>query len=1005
MKKILLMGLALFATLSLALAQDRTVSGKVTSADDGSAIPGVNIIVKGTTTGAVTDIDGNYKLSVPASGGTLIFSFIGLESQEVEIGSRSVIDVAMESDAEQLSEVVVTGFGEREKAEYTGSITQVGTEGIENRPVNTIDQVLQGSVPGLQLSASSGTPGAVQDIRIRGLSSLTASNSPLFVIDGVPVNSGTTERGSTGSFSALASLNPNDIESMSVLKDATATALYGARGANGVIIITTKKGKSGKATISFNAQYGTVDRATDAPNMLSAPQWDELYYEGLVNAGFAADIAEAQANFPNDWDGVTDTDWTQEVLNTEAVSQTYDLSINGGNERTNYYASLAYFQQDGVNIGSNFDRFSGKVNIGTYVNDKVYFSNSFNASRGVQNGQLEGSAYFGSPDAAYMFLRPTDRPRNADGSVNITDINGVIWNPLYFPDNDIREIVQFRILNNSQLKWELIENLDFVSTLGIDYLNTEEHTYNNRVYGGAAPPEFGSSYMYWSRTLNYVWKNQLNYKWEINSNNVLDISAVYEAQKNDYKTIATGGYGFAADGLYYPSSVGTPDFTSGFVNDWAINSITGLLTYSFANKLFVDASIRSEGNSRFAPEYRWGTFWAAGAAYILTEEAFLSGNNVLTFTKFRGSYGKTGNAGVALNSYQSFLSYSGQYNSLPAVSPGQVGNSELTWENNFQLSLGLDVGLWDRLDIGIEYYNRLSTDLLFNVPLSRTTGFANQTQNLGEMVNKGWEVVIKGDIVRAGDFVWNLGINFTTVDNEVTKLPRDGNNEEIGIETSTYKITEGQPAYIWYMPTWAGVDPANGDALWYTDDTESATTNDYNAAEDVFQPGARIATLFGGIDTRLEWRGFYLTANIYYQTGNYVWDTWGRYNQSDGQFTYNIANGYARQFDRWQQPGDNAANPRNVYGNPSNSNNNSSRRLYDGTFLRLRNVTLGYDFPTEWVNKAKLQSARLYIMGNNFATWKRDPLLEFDPEVGGNGALSLNPGVLKTFSVGLNLSF
>ena len=1003
MKKILLFGLSLLMVTSMSWAQDRTVSGKVTSAEDGSTLPGVNVVVKGTTSGAVTDIDGNYKLSVPEEGGVLVFSFIGLQSQEIEIGSRSVIDIQMSTDVQQLSEIVVTGYGEREKKTYTGSISQIDATAIENKPVNTIDQVLQGSVPGLQLIASSGTPGAVQDIRIRGLSSLTANNSPLFVIDGVPVNSGTTERGSTGSLSALASLNANDIESMSVLKDATATAVYGARGANGVIIITTKKGKSGKAVISFNSQYGTVARATDAPKMLNAEQWDELYYEARVNAGHATDIADAKANFDSGWDGVTSTDWTQEVLNKSAKSQQYDVSIRGGNERTNYYASVGYFQQDGVNTGSNMDRLTGKVNISTFVNNKINFSNSLSTSRTIQNGQLESSAYFGSPDAAYMFLRPTDKARNDDGTVNITDISGVIWNPLYFPENDIREIIQARVLNNSRLTFDITDDIQFSSTLGVDYINTEELNYNNRVYGGAAPPENGSSYMYWSRALNTVWKNQLNYSLELGASNALDLSVVYEAQKNDYKTIATGGYGFAADGLYYPSSVGTPDFTSGYVEDWSINSLTGLLNYSFSDKLFVDASLRREGSSRFAPEHRWGTFWAAGASYILSEESFLVGNEVLTFAKLRASYGKTGNAGVDLNQYQSFLSYSGDYNSNPAVSPGQVGNSILSWEKNNQLSIGIVATLFDRVELEGEYFNRLSYDLLFNVPLSRTTGFANQVQNIGEMVNKGFEVSLRSDIINTGDFTWNLGVNFTTVDNEIIKLPRDGNDEEIGIETSTYKITEGQPAYIYYMPTWAGVDPATGAPLWYVDENMDETTSTYSDAADVFQDGARIATFFGGLDTRVEFKGAYLSANMYYQTGNYVYDTWAGYTQSDGRFTYNIANSYARQYDRWQNPGDESPNPINVRGNTSGSNSHSSRRLYDGTFLRLRNVTLGYNLPAEWLSSLKLSGASIYLQGNNLWTWKKDPLLEFDPEVGSNGALSLNPSVLKTMSIGINL--
>lgn len=1006
MKKILLLGIILLSALvTESWAQERTISGTVTSVEDGSTMPGVNVVLKGTTNGTITDVDGNYKLSVPSEGGILSFSFVGLTSEEVEIGARSVIDLAMTADIKQLSEVVVTGYGERSKKSYVGSISQIDAALIENKPVNTIDQVLQGSIPGLQLVASSGTPGAVQDIRIRGLSSLTASNSPLFVIDGVPVNSGTTERGSTGSLSALASLNANDIASMSVLKDATATAVYGARGANGVIIITTKKGKSGKTVISFSSQYGTVSRATDAPKMLNAAQWDELYYEGQVNAGNATDIADAKANLDSGWDGVTDTNWTQEVVNSSAASRQYDISATGGNEKTNYYASLGYFKQDGVNTGSAMDRVTGRVNIGTFLTDKLNFSNNLTTSKTKQNGQLEGTAYFGSPDAAYMFNRPTDKARNDDGTVNITDMSGVIWNPLYFPENDIREIIQARVLNNSKLTYDITDNLQFSSTFGLDYINTEELSYNNRVYGGGGPPDNGTSYMYWNRIFNYVWKNQVNYNLEFGTQHGLNLSVIYEAQKNDYKTMGTGGYGFAADGLFYPTSVGTPDFTSGYVEDWSINSFTGLINYSFSDKIFVDASLRREGNSRFAPDYRWGTFWAAGASYLLSEESFLAGNDVLTFAKLRVSYGKTGNAGVDLNSYQSFLSYSGDYNSNPAVSPGQVGNSVLSWEKNNQLSAGIVTTLFDRVDLEVEYFNRLSYDLLLEVPLSRTTGFENQEKNIGAMVNKGFEVSISSDIVKTDDFTWNLGVNFTTVKNEVTKMPKDGNGEQIEIETATSIITEGQPAYVWYMPTWAGVDPANGDPLWYVDSTMVETTSVYSEAADQFQAGARIATFFGGLNTRVEYKGIYLSAQMYYQTGNYVYDNWGHYTQGDGWRTFDISNGYARQYDRWQQPGDVSPNPKNIFRNSSGSRNNSSRRLYDGTFMRLRNITLGYNIPSKWLSVLKISSANIYLQGNNLWTWKKDPLLEFDPEVGGNGALSLNPSVLKTMSIGVNLKF
>ena len=985
-------------------AQERIVSGKVTSVEDGTPIPGVNIVLKSTMNGTTTDVDGAYKISVPSEGGTLIFSFIGFETQEINVGASTVIDVSMVLDVTELSEIVITGYGERQKRTYVGSISTLNSASIENRPVNTIDQVLQGQVPGLSLVASSGTPGSVQEIRIRGISSLTASNDPLFVIDGIPVITGSTERGSTGSLDALASINANDVESISVLKDATATALYGARGSNGVIIITTKKGKSGKPVISFNAQYGSVARATDAPEMLNAAQWDELYYEGRVNRGDAPDIATAKAMFNSGWDGVTSTKWSDEVLNKDARSQQYDIGIRGGGEQTNYYGSIAYFNQDGVNKGINLERYSGKINLSTYITDKVSFSNSITISRTEQNGQLEGSAYFGSPDAAYMFLRPTDAPYNPDGTINITNISGVIWNPLWFPEHNIREIIQGRVLGNSGLIVEILPGLEFSSTLGIDYFTTEEINYGNRYYGDGASGN-GTSYMYNSRTSNWVWKNQLSYNFELGFSSKFGINLAYEAQKNNYKTIATGGFGFAADGLYYPSSAGTSDFSSGFVNDWSINSALVVLNYSFKDKIFFDGSFRREGNSRFHPDHRWGTFYAIGGSYVISEEGFLSGSNILTFAKIRASYGKTGNAGIGLNSYQSFLGFSGDYNGLPAVSPSSVGNAELTWENSNQFSVALQTSFLDRINLEVEYYNRLVYDMLFDVPLSRTTGFTSQTQNLGEMVNKGIELQADADIIRSGSFTWNLGLNFTTVDNEVTKLPRDANGMEIGIETGTYKITEGQPAYAYYMPTWAGVDPATGAPLWYTDETETATTSTLSLAGDAFQGMAPHATFFGALNTRVEFKGIYLTASLYYSTGNGVYDTWAFYTQSDGSQTFTIANGYASQYDRWQQPGDISPNPINIYRNTNQSNGLSSRRLYDGTYLRLRNVALGYNIPGNLVSKAKLSSARIYLMGNNFWTWKKDKQFEWDPEQGSNATINLVPSVLKTFTVGINITY
>jgi TonB-linked SusC/RagA family outer membrane protein len=1000
-------------------AQDRTVTGKVTSADDGSVLPGVNVLVKGTSSGTTTDAGGNFSISVSPDA-TLVFSFIGLASQEVAVGNRTSVDVKMESDVQSLSEVVVTGYGERNRSSFTGAVSTVGGEQIQNKPFATIDQALQGNVAGLQLSAASGTPGAVQDIRIRGISSITASNDPLYVIDGVPVVSGNNGQSvnTTGSstLSVLSSINSNDIESITVLKDPSATAPYGARGANGVIIITTKRGKSGKPVVSFSAQTGVVDRAVEGPKMLNSAQWNEMYYEALVNAGEAASIEEAQELYPSGWDGVTDTDWRDVVRNKKAMTQNYDVSVRGGNDKSNYYTSLGYFQQDGVNVGSNYERITGKLNYGTALSDKISINTATSASFVKQNGQLEGSAYFGNPDATYLFTLPIDRALNADGTPNL-NLSTSSFNPLYLVANNINRRNQTRLFNSTTFEYNIIDRLKFTSTIGLDYLLTEELYYNNRYHGDAIrnpdnPSENGSSYTYMNRNFNWNWKNILDYSLPINDNHKIDFKLVYEAQKNQTYNVGTGGYGFASDNLYYPSSAGTPDLATGYTEDWSINSVMGMVNYTLKGNIFVDGTFRREGNSRFAPGKRWGSFYSVGASWVFSDEQFMQGfSGWLNTSKLRASYGETGNAGIPLNQYQALLSFggidnssTGSYNGNPAASPSTFGNTNLTWEKNQAWNIGLDFGVFNRITGTVEYFRRRTYDLLLDVPLSYTTGFSSQTQNVGEMVNKGWEASLNADILKESAFKWNLGINFTSVHNKITKLPISGAGEEIGITSATRDVTVGQPVYSWYLQTWAGVNPETGAPLWYRQGTSGETTSTYSQAGRSYHKSAA-PTFFGGLTNRFEFKGIYLSANLYYSTGNAVYDTWGGYTMSDGRFAYNVANSYASLYNRWQQPGDIAENPKNVYGNTSLSASASTRRLYDGEFLRLRDITFGYNLPTTLLTKVGISGANIYVKGNNIWTHVTDKRLQFDPEVKADGFLDLYAPPLKTYAVGLVVNF
>jgi len=1004
MKKLLFSILFCCATLfSTANAQNRIITGNVSSEEDGLPLPGVNVLAAGSNIGAFTDIDGNYSIEVPNQTNVLVFSYVGFLSKEVEIQGRNTLNVLLSTNQEQLQEVVITGYGDRDRASYTGSASVLNATEIEDKPFSNVEQVLQGNVAGVSLSASSGTPGSVQDIRIRGISSITAGNSPLFVIDGVPVVNGTNQSSGNlyGNLSALSSLSSNDIASITVLKDASATALYGARGANGVIVITTKKGKEGKPTFTFSNQIGTVDRAVDGPQMLNAEQYAELHYESRVNAGQAPNVQAAQDNFPLPWDGVTTTDWLDVVTRDNAMSQTYDLSVRGGKDGSNYYMSLGHFAQDGVNIGVDFERTTAKINYQNDITDKLKIGTSITGSFIRQNGQMEGNSFFGNPDAAVIFLRSIFSPYNDDGSLNLDDFPN-FYNPIYQAENAIHQRDQSRLITSTNLEYKITDNLKFTSILGLDFLYTEELNFDPREHGDGANVN-GFSFGYTDRNFNWTWKNMLDYNWRISDDHNVDFKLVYEAQQNRHNSLGAGGSDIAADGLYYPSSVANLTFVSGAISDWAINSILGTVAYSFKDKIFIDGSFRREGNSRFAEDYRWGSFYSVGAAWAFNRESFLENSTWLSNGKLRFSYGKIGNAGIGLNQYQALLNYGATYNNQAGSFPSQLGNNQLGWENSHTWNVGLDFGLFnDRVSGSVEYFYRNTFDLLLDVPITTTSGFASQTRNVGEMVNKGLEVTLNADIIKSEDFTWNLGFNLTTLENEVTSLPRTTTGEEIGITTARSIVTEGEPVFSWYLPTWAGVDPQTGSPLWYVEGQSGETTSIYSQAGSSLQ-GSTFPTLYGGVQTRLSFKGFYLNANLYYSTGNKIYDVFALYGRSDGRFP--VYNKYASQMDRWQQPGDISDNPRNVFQNNTFSSANSTRNLHDGEFLRLRDLTLGYSFPTDLISGIGLAGLNVYLKGTNILTYVKDKDLEHDPEVGADGLVLLNAPALKSYVIGFNVSF
>ena len=1014
-----------FLTLLLALivqisfAQEKTISGTVS--DETGPLPGVNVIVKGTTTGTQTDFDGKYTLRASV-GDVIVFSYVGMTTVERTVGAANTIDVVL-SGANVLEEVVILGYGSQRKTELTGSTVQVDADEIQQVPVATVDQVLQGKVAGLVINQNSGTPGSTTDIRIRGRSSITAGNEPLYVIDGVPMNNNDVSATTSGSsFSALASINSANIESITVLKDASATAAYGARGANGVIVITTKGGKSGKTSFNFSSSYGFQNDATDGPTVLTGAQRELLFYEALKNtygASYNLNSIEDARDWYNstgffgtdylDWNnaGRPEANWAKVVTNNDAPVQEYNLSATGGDETYNFYTSLGYFKQEATVIGSDFDRISGSLNFTKEINDKMSFSTRNSASHSFQDGLLETSAYFSSPRAVKFFMPPIEQPYTDDGEINVLNPGTTLPNPLWIAQEDIDESKYTRIITNNSFDWDLpIENLHFSTRVNIDYQVYNYKRYRNPIRGDGA----GSNGYGWQAHSNnavYVFQNALDYTWDLDENHSFDFKVLQEWQKNRYYYLETDGDNFADVGLTNLASAGNPTSAFSSYTDWAVASYLGTVHYSgFDGKYVFDATYRREGNSRFAPANRWGDFWSVGAAWNLHKENFLADSEFVNNLKLRASYGVTGNANIAINSYQALLGFSADYAGEGAIFPSTFGNDDLSWETSHTLDVGVDFGLLDnRISGNLAYYRRESKDLLLNVPLSLTTGFTSQTRNIGRMENKGFELELNFDVVRSEDFNFSLGGNMATNANEVLELAKDGNGDEINITSSTTRVETGHPVYGWYMREWAGVDPATGDELWYVDRTvDETTTNNYNLAKQNWMGDSAIPKLTAGMNIHLDYKGFFLDANAYYAGGHKVYEDWARYTNGTDLFSLLYYQGVDAILDRWQQPGDEgvrfgkmryATDPWRLH----------SKFLYAGDYLRLKNVTFGYDFNDELVDTIGLDALRVFVRGTNMFTWVKDDLLKYDPEIDSGGFTSLTTPPVKSIIFGINVKF
>ena len=1006
---------SLFFILSgvLGFAQN-TVSGTV-SDSEGLPLPGATVVVQGTSTGVTSDFDGNYSIAA-SQGDVLVFSFVGYENQAVTVGSSSTIDVALNAD-NTLDEVIVTGITSQERQRSVASTVIVGSEVIENSAFVSPDQALNGRVAGLRIATVSGSPGSASQIRIRGDGSISGNNSPLFVIDGVPISNGTVGYGATAGIGILSMINPNDIESISVLKDASSTSIYGNRGSNGVIVITTKKGSAGKVTYNVQSQYGWQNKAVPGREMLTGAQRLELATETMMNSlGFSKEGATnwmlTNRSDYRAWEaaGRVDGDWDELVTIEDAPIQNYNVSAAGGNSEQNFRVSLGYKQQDGIGLGSEYESVSGSF---TYQRKAgkatIYTSNR--VTSGTQLGQLEGTAYFGNPQATRYFMSPNHQTRNPDGSWLVPHPAGAHHTP-YLMENNIYHSDNTRALSNSNFSYDITDDLKARSTFSIDYNLGNVHTYQNPVEGDGVG-ENGYSSQNSSRRFTWSTINSLEYSASF-AENTHFVSAVLRQsfQKNKNNFISATGENAAAQGLYYVNSFPTNQTGGGSFSDWKQLSYAAVANYSYKDRYIVNVTWRNDGSSRFASGYRFGNFLSYGVAWNLSNENFLADSDVVDNLKFRASYGESGDSNIGLNQYQSLFGYGADYNGGGAVYPTSFGNAVISWEKAEKLDIAMDFGLFKgRVNGSVGYYKKTTNDLLQSVPLSLTSGHSSQTQNVGDVENKGIEIELDATVFKLGDFSMDLYGNYSTNENQVLRLAQDAEGNDLNLDGFYTATRVGRPIYEYYLRQYGGVDSADGTPYYVVGGdgvdapVSQEVTSNYNTAQQTFL-GSRLPKVTGALGTRLKWKGLTVDANFTYAGGHKIYEQWAGYYMHSGMLSSVYYQGAAELMNRWQQPGDVTDVPKMIWSTSRTlaGSYHSDRFLYDGDFIRLRDLVVNYDLPKSLVGEV-FDRASVYVKGTNVWTWTKEDF-EIDPEVSlSSGQWNLWNPVPKSWTVGVNLTF
>lgn len=979
MKKRGILLFVFFAVLAVqsVLAQNFLVRGTIVSNEDGEPLIGAGILQEGTVNGVATDIDGNYIIEIKgAEEAVLVFSYMGMKEQKHTVTAATrVLNVQLESETRQVEEVVVVAYGVRKKGTIAGSVSTVKSKDIENVPTAGFDQALQGKTPGMTVLSNSGEPSKSATFQIRGMNSINSGTAPLFILDGVPISS-----------SDFNTLSPSDIETVSVLKDASSTSIYGARAANGVVVITTKRGTStDKVDVVFRSQLGFSDIAYGNWNLMNTHERILFEKELGLDDGQDYDLLRN-----------IDINWMEEVFDDNAMLQNYDLSVNHATDRLNYFVSANFFDQDGIAQGSTFRRYSLRANVDAKVAGWLKVgTNSMIAYEEIEQAD-DGEYALYTPISACRFMLPYWNPYREDGSLASTSDGswkGTTSNPIEWMNNNPLENKKYKALTVLYGELTPMKGLTIRTQLGVDYTHSTSDMKSypglkeNNGIGVAGRSSYDATSITITNTVNYMFdiKKKHSFNFMIGQEGVdyrsEGFQVVTKGQNNDNFTLLSSGTRAAS----WANSSSSHSFLSFF----------GRGEYNYKDLYYADFSLRADASSRFGKDNRWAAFWSVGFMWNLRKEKFMhSFGKWLSNAQIAVSTGTSGNSTIPDYDHLALVGSGANYVGDAGIAPISQGNEDLSWEQLWSSNLAIHLGFFNRVNLDVELYNKVTTNMLMLVPQSYANGgFGSHWDNVGEMVNKGIELSLDADIIRTEDFLWNINANASYNKNEITELY--GGLDEYELSGTNTKLVVGESYGKFYSVRYAGVNPANGDALWYTKDGK--ITNEYNESDKVLIDKDYIAPWQGGFGTTISWKGLTLNAQFSWVADRYMFNNDRFFEESNGLYsTYNQSK--RMLYDRWKKPGDITDIPR--YGITPQMD---TRFIEDASFLRLKNIVLSYSLPSSLLEKSKVLSrAKVYVQAQNLFTFTNFSGL--DPEGTGNIYAAKYP-MSRQFTCGLELTF